>query len=174
MTSPTSPVPTPGEEADLDVEAEVSLGVQIGRMLHSFDDAVRQLHAAVRVPDVIHHNPQASGLGTAPWIDLGGPAQGRWWTVRRLQLCDPAGPGQAVAGLAFWYEGLPVPGQVPFSGQWRWSMLSLPKVDTFTGEVIVIKSPNHLLVSLSGGSAVELQAQAAVLDHPADRQLRTV
>lgn len=156
------------------VDAQAGLDLQIGRAVTELGDAVRQLHAAVRVPDVIDANPQGSGLGTDPWIDLGGPAQGRWWTVRRLQLCAPAGPGAAVAGLAFWFEALPVAGQAPASGQWRWSMLSLPKVDTFTGDVIVIKSPNHLLVSLSGGSAVELQAQAQVKDHPADMQLRSV
>lgn len=169
----TTPVPTPGDlGAGLDVQA--GLDLELGQVVGELGDAVRQLHAAVRVPDVIHHNPQATGLGTAPWIDLGGPAQGRWWTVRRLQLCDPSGPGAAVAGLAFWYEAFPTSGQAPAAGQWRWSMTALPKVDTFTGEVIVIKSPNHLLVSLSGGSAVSLLAQAAVLDHPADRQLRTV
>jgi len=163
----TTPAPETG--ADLDFGAELNL--KLGRAISDLGDDVRALTSAVRIPDVIETVAYGSGLGTAPFIDLGGPAQGRQWTIRRLGLSDPTGPGAAVAGLAFWFAA---PVGTPGAPEWLWSMLSLPKMDTFSGEQVTVRGPHHLLVQLSGGSAVPLLAQAVILDHPADRFLRSV
>lgn len=161
--------PAPDNGADLKLDADIEIG--IGRALSDLDDSVKALTSAVRVPEVIETVVYGSGLGTDAFIDLGGPAQGRQWTIRRLGLCDPTGPGAAVAGLAFWYAA---PVGTPGATEWLWSMLSLPKMDTFSGEQESVKAPHHLLVQISGGSAVPLLAQAAILDHHADRLLRSV
>lgn len=95
-------IPTPAEqpEAEAWLQLVARIGSDVGRMADGQDrrDRGRRTKVAgIKVPAVASGIVPASGTLT---LDLGAPAAGRQWSVRRLLLVDATNPGGAITGGA--------------------------------------------------------------------------
>lgn len=115
----------------------------------------------------------ASGQGV---VDLGTPSLGRVWTVRQIMASVLNGELAASAAANIgWYIGTNVPGPAAGTGalqvttQWRASFTAVPSIQTYTSDILQLRSGDRLFVVVNGpvGQANAVMVfNAVVLDEP--------
>lgn len=70
---------------------------------------------------------------------------------------------------ANWFTSQATPNALPSSAAWVWGQASVPAIDRFTSETILINPRDHLLCNISNGTPGSAYlAGAVILDYPQD------
>ena len=152
----------------VDVLAKLHLGV--GKLNDTLDRAqLIEQRRLESLPRWVPLQQMSSGTRTTDVIDFGGPQPGRRWAVRLLVAL--ASPLAANAAQVTWYVGQKMPGpaagQLPLSLA-RWQFPSVPGLQSFTSDVIMVSSSEHLLAGLVGiATNADITLTIAVNDQPA-------
>lgn len=149
-----------GPGAGLSAQLTAQLGVTLGQLSQGIDALVEERRGYLRDPysiawaipltSTVTLNGSGAGL-----CDLGGPAQGYLWRVRRVSISD-AGSFTASMGAAVgqFYEAIPTDGP---AGTMRpqsviWPFASLPNVATFGADEVPLAFGEHLVAVVTGGT----------------------
>lgn len=100
-------------------------------------------------------------------IDLGGPTSGRLWQVRSIAVGGPT-PLAAAGGTAFVFVAPTGAGLGGLStAQWRDQTLTLPNAAFYGAEQLIVRTNEHLLIVIAGGTVgTNYQANACMEDWP--------
>lgn len=153
----------------------IQFGLTLGRVVDAQTRMCQQLDQLAAkqtaLPNMIYlqNGAVVPAGGAAFAIDLGGPQQGRFWTVRGLGISAGDNVRTAIPGTTFcdWYVGKysSIVSQVP-PQEWVWTQSALPKIDPFSNEQVPVLPQQHLFCVVTGASTVgqQLLAQATILD----------
>jgi hypothetical protein len=158
----------------------ISLGLQVtlGKVADATERMCRMLDQAAAVKAILPVPIPVVGQGVVPnpaatfTIDLGGPTQGRQWTVRRWSVADGADITNTIAGTdrADLYLGRPY-GTGGGSGgiqQWLDTINNPPGLQHISNGEIIIFPPDRLFVICTGMTTVgqQIAACAFIYDEP--------
>jgi hypothetical protein len=146
----------PSDAAGVQVQADASLDVQLGRLVTQMAAMDRQRQAmAAASPAYLPFTTVATlSAGGAALIDLGGPPLGMRWMVRVANIYAASGGGSsmgaAVAQLGKGQSWLQAPQNI------RWAFSQLPNVANFGSDEFPVVYGEHVLASIQGGTAAQI------------------
>ena len=156
----------------------VGLQLVLGRVASSTERMVQRLDEAAARRQQLPVAVPVTGSGFVPnpaapiLINLGGPQQGRQWTIRRWAVADGAAVTNAIAGtpVADLYVGKPY-GPTATTGavqQWAGHLTALPNVGLFSNEQVPVYASDQVFIVVSGATTVgqQLIASIFILDEP--------
>ena len=169
-------VPPPPDTGGISIGFQATIGTLATAMQRWCDlqdkaAAVKsQLPVAIPIVSVVTVPTPAAAVV----VDLGGPQQGRQWTVRRWAVADGGDTAAAIAGTtrADLFVGKPYAvGAGSTRGaiqQWADTMNPLPNLRIPSNEAISVQPQDHLFVIITGAttSGQQLAVAVAILDEP--------
>lgn len=142
----------------MSLEIEGGLDLQIAASLKASADAAQERNSRERrLEELVPVDAQIQAAGVYPSsgdlvIDCGGPTSGRAWVLRRLNVSGPD-PTVAIAGSAYVFFSAGISSGSLVGPNWIDVASSLPLVGWYTSRQVVLRSPMHLVVKITGGTA---------------------
>ncbi len=155
--------------AGLDIGFAAGLSASLGRMESGITTIAglmdREARRQARLDEAVRFvkPPAATGAISAAGaltLDLGGPATGYMWTVRRVTVSDALSvPSSMASAVGYLYAG--VIGSVIVPQNLEWLFPTCPNSATFGAGHIVLQYGEHLYLVIAGGTSAQV-VQASV------------